>query len=352
MKKFFQVVGYLLFLFIVLEIGLRIFSHYHYHTNFFKIRRYLADEHVLWKLNPGYRGILYSYREARINSDGFLGDEIANPKPDNLVRVCVLGGSVAFGVGVSKIEDNFTSQLQELLNAASMDKKFEVVNTAVVGYSSYMGREFVENYLGELKPDVLVVGFGWNDNIQDYMPDNKPETWKNRIVDIRPNFFEETFMIAAIVPRITTTILRRTHVLPDTLQTDGRKRVHRVSLDSFHENMTAIVQYCKEHNVKVLLWTEPVAYGSKTGSDLIKDLQVYQKTMRQLADEQNVPLADIDAHFKVIDVKPYFFDPEVDYIHPNREGQHLMAEIVCNTFLKTGWFGLHPAETDTTGQGE
>ena len=42
--------------------------------------------------------------------------------------------------------------------------KVEVVNGGIPGYTSYQGRLFLETVLSDVKPDMLLCMYGWNEH--------------------------------------------------------------------------------------------------------------------------------------------------------------------------------------------
>lgn len=88
---------------------------------------------------------------------------LANAPPDpNVVRVFVLGGSVAYGVGASQRDRRWYAVLERSLTA-SMNKEVRVVPAAMVGHVSTQERLALELMVLPREPDAIVILDGWND---------------------------------------------------------------------------------------------------------------------------------------------------------------------------------------------
>jgi hypothetical protein len=91
-------------------------------------------------------------RRVSVNSSGYRGRELPQPKTGHGTRLVVLGDSIAFGLGVSDHE-TFSSLLD------SRDNGVEVVNLAVQGFDP--GQELLVLLRDGLRyaPDVVVLAF-------------------------------------------------------------------------------------------------------------------------------------------------------------------------------------------------
>lgn len=69
----------------------------------------------------------------QINKQGLRNNLVTAPKEKEATRVIVLGNSFVEGWGV-KAEDRFTEELGKIL-AKDMNRKIEVINMGVAGYS-------------------------------------------------------------------------------------------------------------------------------------------------------------------------------------------------------------------------
>jgi lysophospholipase L1-like esterase len=115
---------------------------------------------------PGTRSRV---REAHvdINSLGFRGEEFAPRKPPGSYRIFALGGSTTFGYpeGTPETADTYPFKTQEELRRRVNDRRIEVINAGVPGYTL---RTSLVNYATRLtwyEPDLIMVSHGVNDMI-------------------------------------------------------------------------------------------------------------------------------------------------------------------------------------------
>ena len=101
-----------------------------------------------------------------INSMQFrYAREIDVPKPRNVSRIFVTGGSTAYGSGATSNDTTIGGYLEKYLNEALLgrDARCEVVTAAACAWSSTHERILIENRLIELEPDMVISFSGHND---------------------------------------------------------------------------------------------------------------------------------------------------------------------------------------------
>ena len=174
---------------IMIEIGLRVF-----HIRPLEIRNKECKPMKMWAMrrmdmNPPYtlynpnistNQIFYKCRDGECeedliiplatNSDGFRDYEYTEEKPDNTIRIICLGDSFTAGDGVL-LDDTFPKVLERTLNERYDDApRFEVINTAVVSYTTLEEWYAFERKGLDFEPDIVVVGF--------YLNDVSPSSWR------------------------------------------------------------------------------------------------------------------------------------------------------------------------------
>ena len=124
------------------------------------------DPDVLFVPKPGFRG--YSEgTEVAISSRGLRDREYDAAHPPNTTRIVVLGDSVTFGPGVLA-EETFSKQLEHRLNGLGDGRRYEVINTGVIGYNTIQERARLERVGLQFQPDVVVLTFVVNDLLDTF----------------------------------------------------------------------------------------------------------------------------------------------------------------------------------------
>ncbi|MFH1655983.1 MAG: hypothetical protein ABH954_05185 [Candidatus Omnitrophota bacterium] len=105
----------------------------------------------------------------KTNALGLIGEEISVRKPENVFRILVLGDSFTEALQVEEGK-NFCEQLQQLLNqdSTSSEKKYQVLNAGISGYSPISEYLYLKRELIKLNPDLVILQLFANDIFEDH----------------------------------------------------------------------------------------------------------------------------------------------------------------------------------------
>ncbi|MBN1270312.1 MAG: hypothetical protein JXB04_12045 [Kiritimatiellae bacterium] len=98
-----------------------------------------------------------------INSMGMRGPEYDLERP-GVFKVLLLGDSFTFGYGTDQA-NTFSARLEDLLNETGVEAY--VLNTGVTGWGTVQELLYARDHLEEFDPDVIVLTFCENDQIDD-----------------------------------------------------------------------------------------------------------------------------------------------------------------------------------------
>lgn len=98
----------------------------------------------------------------RTNSLGLRGREVDD---DGAVRILALGDSSTWGWQVAE-EASYPEQLQRLLDARYGPGRYRVINAGIPGYTSYQGLTFFAEVGRALRPQIVIIAYGFNDSIR------------------------------------------------------------------------------------------------------------------------------------------------------------------------------------------
>jgi len=115
-----------------------------------------ADPEIRFELKPEL-DVLYRFARVQTNTAGLRGPEYAQPKPEGVYRIAVLGDSFSLPVGV-KWEESYPARLEGLLSQPG-GPRVECLNFAVPGYYLRQYPAVLERKALAYKPDAFVVGF-------------------------------------------------------------------------------------------------------------------------------------------------------------------------------------------------
>ncbi len=101
----------------------------------------------------------------KTNSFGLRGTEPEQPKPQDVIRIVVLGDETVLGAELAD-ENTMPFRLQGLLVKAT-GRKIEVINGGVPGYSPLLSLLQFQHELNQLSPDIVILHFDMSDVADD-----------------------------------------------------------------------------------------------------------------------------------------------------------------------------------------
>ena len=136
------------------------------------------------------------------NSNGFRGPEISKEKPDNTIRIFLVGGSTM--ANAEYADELFTTkgQMQQKIDELNLDVEVEIINAAIASAKSWHELQLAEEKLYDFNPDIIIHYTGWNDltaQVRDYewvsvdKDQAAPEVWTQHITEINANSWFENF---------------------------------------------------------------------------------------------------------------------------------------------------------------
>jgi hypothetical protein len=148
---------------ILAEIGLRL-------AGFSYFNPYIVDRDLGFTLRPNAEGWWTKEGLAyiKINSDGLRDVEHSFKKPDNTIRIAVLGDSFSEALQVS-IENTFWSVMQRQLQPSlgARGKNVEVLNFGVSGFSTARELIMLRKHVWQYNPDVVILLITPGNDIKD-----------------------------------------------------------------------------------------------------------------------------------------------------------------------------------------
>jgi hypothetical protein len=161
--------------------------------------RYLDDDFLQFELQPLIERKLFG-QPFTTNSFGMHDDPVTIAKPDQTIRIAVLGSSMDMGWGV-RYQDTYINQLEQWLEGRakrqrhSQPQHFEVLNFAVAAYSPMQRLETLKRKVLAFHPDLVIYSATTLDvrlmeiHLCDMLRKN---------VDLTYRFLQETTALAAV----------------------------------------------------------------------------------------------------------------------------------------------------------
>ena len=316
-----------------------------------------------------------------INRRGYRGEDFAVPKPAEMTRIVVLGGSAAFDIRASEGRD-WPSLLQEDLLAAGVDS-VEVINAAVPGHASWdsLGRLYSEIWM--LAPDYVIVYHCWNDLkyfdrlrpgnslLRMYRP-KKTEKAPSQLVE-NPFIYDRGWLDRLLLHSQLYVRLRERFLLWKTGRVGLEGRVvtpgKRESADpgdepdwgreQFALNLRLLADAARAIDARPVFVTQArLVSADNTASDrerigydlvgmsdqrLVEGFEACDEALLQVGADQEVPV--IDASEALTGNSAYF----EDHVHTTSEGSAALARVLADGLYELlGGSGRHGAAKDST----
>ncbi len=216
-------------------------------SNFLGVHQ--SDPYLLWKFKPNLNQHIFV-----TNSKGTLGPDFDIHKKERFFRILLLGDSSPVGLGLPSRQYAFGEQFVELLREHYPDRKFELINASVSGYTSAQGLLWFKKYGIKLKPDLVLLYCGNNDaSYNGYLQDkellHKPAWMTDFQIVLSKSTIYAT--LKGILLPLKEKVLTRNAA-------QSEQPTVRVNPEDYYENLKEVVVWAKKNDTRVMLVTVPV----------------------------------------------------------------------------------------------
>ena len=308
----------------------------------FLLRMLVPDPVLLWRGRPHYRS---PGLPAPLNERGFRGPAPGPHKAANVARIAVLGDSCTFGVvmrdgAIPAFPRPYPELLQELLDRAPGGERFEVINYALIGYTSWHGLRLLRTQVLTDAPDVVVIRFGWNDHFGSTLG-RSLSSFRDPVLER----LEEWAYRSRLVALLTYRGIPQARVDRDAWTASPKPTVW-VTAEDYAFNLSRTVELAHAHGARVILLDAPAApltpeilanrdvlgaSGYDSFGRLLEEHARYQAIAAAVARERGVPF------LRTLPAGPpesngYF--GRYDFAHPDARGHARIARILLEEILR------------------
>ncbi len=296
-----------------------------------------GDPMLLWRLKPNLDHAIWDFTVVSTNAQHLRSDRPLQARPVGAVRIVCLGDSVTFGYRVPTVwaerPNDYDRQalpypmlLEKELRATNPNKQIEVITMAVPGYTSHQGLAWLQRDIDQLKPDLLIISFGWNDASFSDVPDREAikTNWRavtvRWLVDHSQAFAHATHWLRSR-PAGPAKVVRPTP---------------RVSEQDYLNNMMSMVQLGRQKHAGVIILAAPYRDRVTNPPEAITMLR-YSDRLRWASNQNEVPFLEIreltDAAYPA---NEGWFG---ELIHPNHMGHRLITSELLKLLAQTRALG-------------
>ena len=171
-------------------------------------------------------------------------------KPDNVFRIYIIGESTSKGFPYSRIE-SFPYQLEQMLNKAKTQYRFEVVNFSMDATNSHIGLDVVKELVRYPPPDLAIIYYGHN----EFIGIGGGGSYHNPFFQLNKKF--SNLRIYQSLKLLSTKISKRD---PRTLLermtkkkgVEYNSKVYKNTMNDFEKNYESILNLLTKNNIKVI----------------------------------------------------------------------------------------------------
>jgi lysophospholipase L1-like esterase len=246
------------------------------------------------------------------------------PKPEGTTRVLFLGDSCT-ALGEPK---NYPMFVENLLRERDAERRYEVVNLSLPGYSSHQGRVLARRFAQTIEADVVLVYYGWNDHWQAYGE-----------IDSEKHVSPRAEGLAATMDDMRLLQLVRWALASLGPQGEALEEV-RVPPDDYRANLRSIVEDFRAVGTPVVLVTAPSTFRRLGVSQFLVTLgflpdrpsglerhDAYVAMTREAAELEGAQLFDLAGRFDHVEYSPPI--QAQDGIHFTKQGRFHMGMVMA-----------------------
>ena len=296
----------------------------------------------------------YSHAEGR-NSLGLRNREIGQKK--DRFRILFLGDSLVFD---SETTSGllYTQVVEERLNKENKGKrKIEIINAGIPGYTTYQELEFLKVHGLDMNPDLVILGFVFNDLYYKYLhkPAKKkaltfdPDIYLNRFdVNAFPGFFFSRSHLAHTIAwrlEILVKKIKKQPLFPFDYHQGFLLAWKNFAWKKENDLIAEMLSLLGEKDIKLMIVVFPIS--NQVDNRFLKIDREYvlfpQKKIGEMCKSYGIPFLDLtEALYR--GGGPRLFK---DFLHLSPEGNDIAAREITGFLLKTRpyWYN-HSGENE------
>lgn len=207
-----------------------------------------------WERRPHFKGLvageLHRHDPARylreFDAQGFFAVDTAQIGTTSSKRILAIGDSNTFGWGVPT-RNAYPEVLDELRPDA------DVINLGVSGYTSLQGYASLVKHFDQVRPDVVIASFGFNDRrvVPSDSAADSHEKFEREAQLHRLDFREKIYLYRGL-----QRLLGKLHLVKSSgdgsVTVDARTAQTRVSPEQYRANLERIARFCRERQVPLI----------------------------------------------------------------------------------------------------
>lgn len=217
----------------------------------------VPDVYLQWR---GRAGKTLIESGERLNRHGFRAPEHTRDKREGVLRVAVLGDSCSFGIVASgpmlfETPRPYAGLLQDLFDRNLGPGRVEVLNYAMIGYTSFNGLRVLKREALPDHPDFVVIRFGWNDHLAS-LAHRSFSNPRSLLIERLEDLYFESRLLTLLSYRGMPMEYTQKHKIPWSL---SENPVVWVKPDDYAWNLSRMIDIARAHGAIPILLDAPPA---------------------------------------------------------------------------------------------
>lgn len=125
------------------------------------LKMIIGEQTIGGGFGPG--SIKFNQKYVHLNNEGMRDRRFSIIKPEDTVRIAVLGDSFSFGSGIKEVNNTYPKLLEKKLNGLSYKYNYEVLNFGFPGENTGEEIRILKEKTLKYSPDAIVIGYVLND---------------------------------------------------------------------------------------------------------------------------------------------------------------------------------------------
>lgn len=215
--------------------------------------QYASD--VGWERRPLFKGLVAgevrrhdpARYQREFDADGFFSIDSEQVQGTGRKKILAIGDSNTFGWGVPS-----TSAFSEVLDELRADA--DVINLGVSGHTSFQGYEMLVKHFDQVRPDVIIASYGFNDRrvVPSEASIDSRQKFEREALSHRFDHLRGKIYLFRMVQIVMTKVGLIKSGSDQDMVVDARQARTRVSPEQYRQNLERIAQFCKERRVPVV----------------------------------------------------------------------------------------------------
>lgn len=286
----------------------------------------------------------------KVNSYGERDYEYSQHKPEGVIRIAVIGDSVAFGFGIP-LEKTFSKLMEQELNKGGK-QRYEVLLFGRPGYAVSDIYATYKDKVSYFEPDIIIYAMVLNDfdysSLGDEKPETKIETKSSNLNSLKKlnrsffSFFRRHSAIYNLMIDVLFKVFAKSGIIDlnesralDCFAPESEK--FKAKWEGTQKWLKILQEAIKNDGRTFIICIFP--YQFQLDSEMLNyfrskgvalpdaDLLKIQKMINLFCTENGISSIDLSEEF--MEHSPQSLYIKNDYGHPNERGNEIAAQVIC-----------------------